>query len=260
MEININELTTYINNFIYPFCRIIGFFLFAPLFNFTNIYHKIKLGIAIIITFALVPILNLNANYSTGIKLFSNYSLILMVLEFIIGLSLGFLMNMFFQIFIFGGRLTASGAYLNFAEVNDANSNESTPLLGQFYLIMIYLIYLSLDGHLLLINILQSSFNEINLSSLFISKDIFWKIISFGYYIFAGGLLLAIPAVCALLIVNIIFGIITKIAPQLNIFAVGFPLILIIGLFVLLITLSGVSDFFINFSNDMLSIINSIFI
>tara|TARA_R110000868_G_scaffold148617_2_gene370633 strand:- start:5259 stop:6050 length:792 start_codon:yes stop_codon:yes gene_type:complete len=262
MNIDISEVLQYIDSFIYPFCRVIGFFLFAPIFNFVNIYNKVKIGIALIITFALVPVLS--SNYNAQVELFSYRSFILMALEFIVGVSIGFIMQMFFQLFLFAGKITASQSFLSFAEVNESSSgiggsDGNVPLLGQIYLIMVYLIYLSLDGHLLIINILQSSFNDVNVASLSIDKNIFWKIVSFGYYIFAGGLLLALPAICALLIVNITFGIVTKVAPQFNLFAVGFPAILIIGLLVFIITLGGISDFFIKFSDDILNIINSIF-
>jgi len=262
MNIDLGEFLSYINSFIYPFFRVLGFFLTAPILNFTNIYNKVKIGLALVITFALAPILGLT--YQNTTELFSYKSYILLALEFTVGLSLGFIMQMFFQLFVFGGKVTATAAFLGFAEVNDASSagggsGNSMSLFGQIYLIMVYLIYLALDGHLLLINILQSSFNMINVAGLTLDQSIFWKIVSFGYYIFAGGLLLAIPAVIALLIVNITLGVITKVAPQLNLFAVGFPAMLIIGLIILLISLGGVSDYFIRYSGDLLNVIENIF-
>jgi len=262
MNIEPSEFLSYVNSIIYPFFRILGFFLTAPILNFVNIYNKVKIGLALVITFALAPILGIT--YQNSTELFSYKSYVLLALEFTVGLSLGFIMQMFFQLFVFGGKITATAAFLGFAEVNDASSagsgsGNTMSLFGQIYLIMVYLIYLSLDGHLLLINILQSSFNMVNVYSLTFNSDIYWKIVSFGYYIFAGGLLLAIPAVLALLIVNITLGVITKVAPQLNLFAVGFPAMLIIGLIVLLISLGGVSEYFIKYSGDLLNVIESIF-
>jgi len=104
---------------------------------------------------------------------------------------------------------------------------------------MMTLIFLSLNGHLLLIQTLMDSFKLMPIGELSVSSAILWKVLNFSGWMFQKALIVSIPAVLSLLIVSLSFGIMTRAAPQLNIFSLGFPITLLMGFVVIYITLTN---------------------
>ncbi|MDP2092203.1 MAG: flagellar biosynthetic protein FliR, partial [Pseudohongiella sp.] len=93
------------------------------------------------------------------------------------------------------------------------------------------------DGHLVMISVIAESFEQIPISSTAVDRDIYYRLISTISWVFSSALLLALPALTALLITNFAFGIMTRAAPQMNIFALGFPVALMFGLFIIWMTM-----------------------
>jgi len=106
------------------------------------------------------------------------------------------------------------------------------------------LLFLSLDGHLVLVQVMTDSFRTLPVGITGLSRGGVWQLVSWAGWIFTGGVLIALPAIAALLIVNVSFGVMTRAAPQLNIFAVGFPITLILGFVVLTATLPTIAPKF----------------
>ncbi len=106
---------------------------------------------------------------------------------------------------------------------------------------MTTLIFLSLNGHLVLIEVLADSFKNLPVGMFVPSRDGLWQLVTWGSNMFAGGMMIALPAVAALLLVNLAFGVTTRAAPQLNIFAVGFPIMIMVGLAFLILTLPTIT-------------------
>jgi flagellar biosynthetic protein FliR len=125
---------------------------------------------------------------------------------------------------------------------------------------MVTLVYLALNGHLVLIEVLVDSFKTIPVGVAGLGAESFWQIIVWSSQIFAGGLAIVLPAVASILVVNIAFGIMTRAAPQLNIFAIGFPITMMLGFALMLITLPGVIPRTTNLFNDAYSVIRSIMV
>ena len=96
------------------------------------------------------------------------------------------------------------------------------------------LVFLSLNGHLLLVQLLVDSFKTLPVAAVGADRDVLWALVAWASRTFAGAVLISLPAVASLLVVNLAFGVMTRAAPQLNIFAVGFPITLILGLLILL--------------------------
>jgi flagellar biosynthetic protein FliR len=123
---------------------------------------------------------------------------------------------------------------LSFAFNMDPMHGTQVPVLGQFYSMLVMLTFLALDGHLRLIEVLVDGFRTMPVGTSGLGTDGIWSIITWGSQLFTGALSIALPGVTALLIVNVAFGVMSRAAPQLNLFAVGFPITLVFGLVIVI--------------------------
>jgi len=141
---------------------------------------------------------------------------------------------------ITGGQVIAMQMGLGFSLMIDPQNGSQAPVLSQFYLLMVILVYLALNGHLVLIEVLVDSFRIMPIGPEGLSADSYWQLAKWGGLIFSGGVGMAIPAIASLLVVNIAFGVMTRAAPQLNIFAIGFPITMLLGFAVIMVGLPSV--------------------
>jgi len=131
------------------------------------------------------------------------------------------------------GQLLANSMGLSFAFNVDPLRGSSTAALGQLYIILATLVFLALDGHLALIQVLVDGFKPLPIGAS-LPGDALWSMVLWGGTLFSGAISIALPGVTALLIVNLAFGVVSRASPSLNLFAVGFPVSLVIGLLVVL--------------------------
>jgi flagellar biosynthetic protein FliR len=129
---------------------------------------------------------------------------------------------------------------LGFSLMVDPQNGQQTPVLSQFYLLMMILVYLALNGHLVLIEVLVDSFRTLPVGGDGVSANSFHTVAKWGSNIFSGGLAMALPAIASLLVVNLAFGIMTRAAPQLNLFAIGFPVTMMLGFMVVWIAMGSI--------------------
>jgi len=137
----------------------------------------------------------------------------------------------------------------------DPQNGVQVPVISQFYLILATLLFLVLDGHLLLIELLAQSFHTFPVAMDGITRNGLLEIVGWGSRLFAGGLLMALPVMAALLLVNLGMGVITRAAPQLNIFAVGFPITMLMGFLLMWATLPNVMGNFQDLVGEGLSLV-----
>lgn len=159
---------------------------------------------------------------------------LVVVQQVAIGVVMGVILQVTFAALILAGQTIATSMGLGFASAIDPQNGVQVTVVGQYYLILANLIFLSLNGHLVVIDILVTSFHVIPIGSNPISAEIFSLVAIWGTKMFAGSLLIALPIVAGVLLVNLAFGVLTRAAPQLNIFAVGFPVTILVG-FILMI-------------------------
>ena len=124
----------------------------------------------------------------------------------------------------------------------DPQNGVQVPVLSQLYVILATLLFLSLDGHLVLIAAVVESYQLIPAGATGIPVTSLSAVVALGTLVFAGGILLALPALTSLLLINVAFGIVTRTAPQLNIFAVGFPVTILCGLLIMFMVMPGFID------------------
>jgi len=217
---------------------------------------RVRLGFAVAVTLVVLPLLP-SLPIIDGLS-FSLY--VLIAQQLLIGFALGFFVQIFFQVFIVGGQMISSQMGLGFASISDPANGVSVVVLSQFYLMTIMMLFLSMNGHIVLIDVIIDSFRIIPIGEGTVSSSSMWSIAASGGWMFAGGLLMALPAVIAILVVNLAFGVMTKAAPQLNIFAIGFPFTMVFGLFIAWVSLEGFLGQYQRIADEALDILANLLV
>ena len=237
MNITGVELTSWLATLLWPFMRIGAMFAAVPIFSSRSVPVRIRVLLAFFISWMLVPVIP----EPPVVELISAQALIISIHQVLIGVAMGFILQMVFAAFIIAGQSIAMAMGLGFASMIDPQNGMQVPVISQIFLIMTTLIFLSLNGHLVLIEVLADSFKNLPVGMFVPSRDGLWQLVTWGSNMFAGGMMIALPAVAALLLVNLAFGVTTRAAPQLNIFAVGFPIMIMVGLAFLILTLPTIT-------------------
>jgi len=234
LSFNDTQMTHWVATLLLPLFRVGALLLSMPMIGGHLVPVRIRLYLSLVLTAVLLPTL---AEPST-VSGFNLATLLLVAQEVLNGLLLGFALQLFFQIFLLAGQLLASQMGLAFASTVDPASGASNVVLGQFLHILAMLLFLSMDGHLLMMELLAQSFHSTPPGSGFLTTRHPSLLAQFSPML-SGALWLVLPQVIALLVVNLAFGFMSRAAPQLNIFSIGFALSLLLGLLLLWICLAG---------------------
>lgn len=224
------ELDAWINAFLFPLARILGLIASAPLFSNRAAPQRVRLAAALVVTFALVPVLPPMPATPAG----SWLGLAILVEQSLIGLLMGFTLRLAFAAIDIAGELVGFQMSLSFATFYDPQAGGQTPVLAEFLGLLALLLFLALDGHLLTLQALAESFRLLPVRPTPFALAGIGELLAWSSVLFSAGLLLALPMITALLIANLAMGVLARVAPQLNIFAVGFPVTLFAGFGVLL--------------------------
>lgn len=227
------QLNTWLINFIWPLTRILGLIMVAPVFGHRAVPARVKIGLGIFIALIIAPTLPPMPDVGLG----SWHGLFILVQQLLIGIAIGFIMRIVFAAAEAAGEIVGLQMGLGFASFFDPQSAGQTLVLARFFNMLALLVFLAVNAHLLLIGVLVDSFQTLPISPQPLSAAGFYTVATFGSTVFAVGLQLALPLIAILLMTNLSLGILTRSAPQLNIFAIGFPITLGVGLIVLNMTL-----------------------
>lgn len=232
------EVTALVGSYMWPMFRIGGLVMTAPLFGSRPVPARIRLGLTLAISLVVVPLLDPAV---PKIDALSPAGVLTVIQQVLIGVMMGFAFQLVVSAVITGGQIIALQMGLGFSLMVDPQNGAQAPVLSQLYVLMVLLIFLGLDGHLVMIEILTDSFHYMPVSEQGLVPDNLWQLVSWGSMIFSGAVGIALPAIASLLIVNMSFGVMTRAAPQLNIFAIGFPITMMLGFAVVLLTLPSVA-------------------
>jgi flagellar biosynthetic protein FliR len=236
--INAVDVSQWVGRLWWPSLRIGGFVAAAPIASEKTIPNQVK----IVLTLALTVLVGPLAPVPSTLSIFSGAGALTAVQEILIGVSIGMVMELAFEALNFAGQTISMTMGLGFATLVDPQRGASVPVLGQVFMIMGTLAYLAINGHLVLLGALANSFQTLPIGAANIDKDFLITVATWGARIFEAGLSIALPAVIALVIVNMALGVVTRAAPQLNLFGIGFTITLICGFFVLLVGLGGIMN------------------
>ncbi len=248
MELTTLEITAWISRYFWPFCRIGAFFMVVPIIGTKVVPARIRLGLCLLVTMVVAPVLP-EMPLLNGLNI---QDWLIIAQQILIGIAMAFIVQMLFHIFVLAGQMIAMQMGLGFASMLDPVNGVSVAVLSQFYLMLIMLIFLAMNGHLVLFEVLVESFNVLPVSLYELNQNMLWQLVAWGAWMFSSALIIALPAVTALLIVNFSFGIMNRAAPQMNIFALGFPMSMLLGLLIVFISLKGFLPQFQGFTEEAL--------
>lgn len=255
MNVEIGPLIEMLNIYIWPFVRIGAFLMVMPLVGGGFVPIRVRLLLAIALTIAIAPTLPTTATQDV----LSAAGLVTMIQEIGIGVVMGFLVQLVFDAIALGGQVIGMSMGLGFAVFLDRVRGVSVPVLGQLFLMLGMLVFLALDGHLAMIQLLANSFQAWPISSQGLTMPIVAELLAWTGNLFVFGLKVALPAITALLVVNLSFGVMSRAAPTLNLFAVGFPVAMLSGFAVIFLNMGVLVENISNFLTLSISAISQLF-
>ena len=226
--------------------------LVAPIFSAQSIPIRVRVAAAIAITMVVAPILP----PLPLVEFISGDAVLIAFHQVIIGAAMGFALQLAFNIFVMSGHILAMQAGLGFSMMNSPQDGVQVTVVGQLYLMFATLLYLAMDGHLILIREVINSFNILPIGINGITPTGYWILISWSSKMFLSAVMMVLPAITALLMVNVSFGVMAKASPQLNPFSVGFLITIILGFSIIYITLPTLIPYFVQIMTDVFKMVN----
>lgn len=235
MNVTFAEISTWLGQFWWPFFRMGAAMLAMPFFGDALIPVWIRALLVlslVVITAPLLPTM-------PAVDLLSFTAIFLALEQAIWGIFFGLIIHLLFSVLTMLGQIVSLQMGLGMAVMNDPVNGMSVAILGRMFLIFSTLLFLALEGHLLVIDILVQSFSVWPVGSGLAGPSLQGVVNMFGW-MFASALALALPAIVSMLLANISFGVMNRAAPSLNVYALGFPMTMLLGLFSVLLSVSGV--------------------
>jgi flagellar biosynthetic protein FliR len=254
INITTGQLDLWIAQIFWPFVRVGSCFMVAPAFGAQYVPARIRVVVAGAVALLIAPLIPAPA----GVMPFSAAGLVITLQQALIGVAMGFCMQLVFDAVTLGGQLLSNSMGLSFAYNLDPLHGAQTPVLGQFYTLLVTMTFLALDGHLRVITVLVDGFRTMPIGTGGLGPDGLWTVVQWSSTLFSGALSVALPGVTALLIVNLAFGIMSRAAPSLNLFAVGLPISLVFGLVVMFVGLPTVQSGFVRLLQDALMLVRTL--
>jgi flagellar biosynthetic protein FliR len=254
VEVTSAQLYGWIAAFLWPFFRLLALIGSAPLFGESTIPGRVKIGLAAMTAMVVSPTIS-------GLPVAPIYSfegLLIILNEVGIGLATGFTMRLVFAVVQQAGEIIGLQMGLSFASFFDRASGGQTMVLSRFLNIIAMLLFLAMDGHLLMLGALVDSFNGLPIVGTPLAAEGWHAVARAGGMVFSSGLLLALPMIAALLTLNLAMGILNRASPQLSIFAVGFPVTLSGGLLVLMLVMPQMGNYMQHMIESGLDAVNTV--
>lgn len=235
LQLTDTQISTWVASFMLPLFRVASMLMVMPVFGTTLVSRRVRLYFAVAITVCIAP--GLPPMPAVNPLALSGWLLI--GEQILVGAVLGFSLQLFFQAFAVAGQIVAIQMGMGFASMVDPANGVSVAVIGQFFTMLVTLLFLSMNGHLVVFEVLTESFTTLPVGGGLMTAQ-YWELAGKLGWVLGAALLLVLPAVTALLVVNIAFGVMTRAAPQLNIFSIGFPLTLVLGLFIVWVGLADI--------------------
>lgn len=227
------QLDAWLTAFLFPLARILALMASAPVFNNAASPVRVRLAVGLVVTVAIAPMLPPMPTLPAG----SWLGLAVLAQQVLIGVLLGFALRIALAAVDMAGSIIGMQMSLSFAVSYDPTTAGQTPVLSEFLALFATLIFLALNGHLLTLSVLVESFRLLPVGLTPIGSGGFASLLAWSTTLFSAGLLLALPLIATLLIANLAMGVLARVAPQLNIFAVGFPVTLMAGFVVMMFSI-----------------------
>lgn len=225
-------LTNKYQLFLLIFVRVSGIFIFSPLFSSQNVPNPLKLGFSFFVSILLTT--TLNVDYLSSIE--TNYVL-LIIKELMLGLIIGYVSYAFFSAFYVLGQIVDMEIGFGMVNVIDPQNKVQVPVMGNFYYILAFLVFLMVNGHHIVIRALIESYELVPIGKFYINEGMTYKLIEILGKTFSLGFRISSPIVVVMLLIDILLGVLSRSMPQMNVFVVGMPLKIIVGLLIIAISI-----------------------
>lgn len=228
----LNILTGRYEFLLLVFVRISGIFLFSPLFSSQNVPNMLKLSFSFI--FSLLLTSSFEVGYIGGLD---GSFLLLIIKELMVGIIIGYISYAFFSAFYILGQIVDMEIGFGMVNVIDPQNKVQIPVMGNFYYILAFLLFLLTNGHHLVIKALIDSYEYIPIGEFAISQATVEQLVNILAKTFSLGFKIASPIVITILLMDILLGVLSRTIPQMNVFVVGMPLKIIVGMLVIAVTI-----------------------
>jgi len=245
------QLSIWIASFIWPLTRILGLLSIAPPFGSASVPMLVKILLGVMISLVIAP----DVPIPPALDPISMTGLMILGQQLMIGAAMGFAVRMVFAAIEMAGELTSNTMGLGFAVFFDPQSQGRTSAISQLFSLLGTLVFLSINGHLVLVAVMADSFNTLPITAAPITAEGFHYLALTGTRIFSMGLQLSLPMLVALLITNIALGILTRAAPQLNLFGIGFPITMVAGFVLIAVCLPYMLTPMQHFLNETIELV-----
>ncbi len=242
LTLNPDQIEHWLLQLFWPFVRIGACFMVAPLFGAAMVPARVRVVLAATTAALVAPVLPA----LPAVSPLSVAGLLITMQQVLVGVALGFCLQLTFDAVTLGGQMLANSMGLSFAFNLDPQrgGSSSTPALGQLFTLLCMLTFLALNGHLALLQTLVGSFSTLPVAAAGLGSTGLESVLSWGGHLFSDALAIALPGITALLIVHLAFGVVSRAAPALNLFAVGLPVSLLCGLVIILAGLFAMQSTF----------------
>lgn len=238
VEVTFAQLQAWIMAFLWPFARITAFLAASPLWGHSSVPNQAKVGLAALVAMVIAPTIAL-----PDVPLVSWAGFGIMVEQMLIGIAIGLVMHVTFAVVQATGEFIGLQMGLAFATFFDPSSGTNMVVLSRYLYMITLLMFLAFNGHLIVLEILATSFDTLPLGLGGFNAGGFEMLARYGGTIFMSGMLLALPLVGSLLIINLSMGILNRSAPQLTVFNIGFPTSLTVGLALMMVLMTDIGRF-----------------
>ena len=234
-----DQLNLWMVAFLWPFVRMLALISTAPIFSEHAVPRRTKVGLAVLLAVVVAPTLGA----MPAVPLVSAAGFWILVQQILIGAAMGFSMRLVFAAVQAAGEYAALQMGLSFASFFDPTSGGNTMVIARLLNVMAMLVFLAVDGHLMLVMTLAESFHVLPIADAPLAASGWFLLANAGSEIFASGLMLALPLIATLLTLNLALGILNRVSPQFSIFAVGFPITLLAGIAMLQLLMQYLAPF-----------------
>lgn len=216
--------------------RISALMIAAPIFSLSAFNLRLRILMALVLTWLVYPLHTwpvLDPSSAQGLVEVFN--------QIMIGAVMGLILQIVVAAMVVGGQSISAAMGLSMANMIDPNMG-NVPVISQLMIVMSTLIFVGFGGHAIMLGLIAESFNSLPIGTSILNQNVYGRVLQWSSMVFLGAVLMALPVMVSLLFINVGLGVVTRAAPSLNIFAVGFPAMIIAGFLILIISMESIGS------------------
>jgi flagellar biosynthesis protein FliR len=249
-----SQLQPLLNTYWWPFCRLLALFSMAPMFSHRALPPRPRVLLCLILAFSLGALLP----SVPDIDPLSLQGLLVTLEQIAIGALLGLALQLVFVIFALVGEVISTQMGMSMARYNDPlNGVSSGAIVSQLYYILLVLLFFAIDGHLLSLSVLYQSFVHWPIGAGLQYHSFEALIYALGW-VFSAALLITLPVMFCMILVQFCFGLLNRISPAMNLFSLGFPMVIMVGLLCILLTIPEAPNSYLHLTRELLQNISTL--